>query len=850
MTLKNIWIYSRLILLTLSLFFFQSMLVGLPGLSGREATDQTNLTDNEKAWLTAHPIIRLAPDPEFKPIEFFDKDGFYKGIAADYTRLLEQKLGIKFEIIRCANWDEVIKRIKNREVDVLNAVVKTPQREIYLSFPQPYLKIPSVIIVRKNVTANLTLDMLKGMNLVMVSGYGYVDLIRNKYPGLNIELVPELKTALRKVSFGMADAFIGDLATTSFSLESEGITNLRLSGETEPPNISGFAVRSDWPELSSILEKGMILLTEDEKKAIFNKWIHLTVEPGMNMQEIQRYVLIIVCIISLLILCFLFFNRQLKRVVNLRTEDLRKEIEERKRTDEALRESETYLRTLIHTIPELVWLKDKDGMYLFCNSRFERFFGAKEEKIIGKTDYDFVDKKLADFFREHDKLAMTNASPTINEEEVTYADDGHHEILETIKTPLYDRNAKLIGVLGIARDITERKQAEEQRKKLEGQLRQSHKMESIGTLAGGIAHDFNNILSGIFGYSQLAQTNINDFKKVNNYIDQILKGAKRAAELVQQILTFSRQTEYKKNSFKIYYQVNEALKLLRSTIPTTIEIKKELVSRSMVLADPGKIHQVIMNLCTNAYHAMRKTGGRLKVSLMDVEIFKAKQLKNKNILPGNYLKLEVSDTGHGMDEETIEKAFDPYYTTNETGEGTGLGLAIVQAIVDEHDGYLEVLSTPGKGTTFYIYFPIVTDNLEIHDLNPKRPPSFVGNEKIMFVDDESPIRKIAKESLEKYGYKISLFKNGIEAQREFENRADQFDLIVTDMNMPGMAGDELSVKLKNTRNDIPIIICTGFSEVMNAEKAASIGINGFLLKPIVMKDPILKIREVLDKKVS
>jgi CheY-like chemotaxis protein len=217
--------------------------------------------------------------------------------------------------------------------------------------------------------------------------------------------------------------------------------------------------------------------------------------------------------------------------------------------------------------------------------------------------------------------------------------------------------------------------------------------------------------------------------------------------------------------------------------------------------------------------------------------------------PGEYLKLEVSDTGHGMDQKTIEKAFDPFYTTNETGEGTGLGLAIVHAIVDEHDGYLEVLSTPGKGSNFYIYFPIVMEDAEPNDSKLNSLPPLSGNEKIMFVDDEGPIRQTAKKIIESYGYTVVLFENGIEALKEFEKDPDQFDCIVTDMNMPLMAGDKFSIKIKQRRPDIPIILCTGFSETMTEEIAMSFGIKGFLMKPIVMNDLAHKIRQVLDEKV-
>jgi PAS domain S-box-containing protein len=345
------------------LIFFLNAFLCTSLVFGKETPEKTRLTDQERAWIAAHPTIRLAPDPEFRPIEYFDEKGNYVGMAADYARLIGQKLGIKFEIVRCANWDDVIARTKRREVDVLNAVVKTPQREAFLRFPSPYLKIPSVIIVKKNVERHLTLDMLKSMDIVMVSGYGYVDLVRNKYPQLKIDLVPDLKTALRKVSFGLADALVGDLATASYYIESEGITNLRVAGETEPPNISGFAVRSDWPELSLILEKGIALLTEEDQKSIYRKWIRLESEPTLTMREFRNLMLIIAGIIALMVFGFFLWNRTLRHMVRVRTEGLQKEITDRKQAEEEIQ----VLARFPSENPNPILRIARDGTLLYVN---------------------------------------------------------------------------------------------------------------------------------------------------------------------------------------------------------------------------------------------------------------------------------------------------------------------------------------------------------------------------------------------------------------------------------------------------------------------------------------------------
>jgi len=310
-----------------------------------------------------------------------------------------------------------------------------------------------------------------------------------------------------------------------------------------------------------------------------------------------------------------FVSKQLKE----RLHKIEREQSERKQIEKALSQSETYLRNLIFSIPDLIWLKDENGKYLFCNSKFERFFGAKKKEIVGKTDYDFVDRELADFFRQHDQIAISKGRPSTNEEEIIYADDGHTEIIETIKSPMFGSDGQFVGVLGIARDITERKQAEEERKRLEIQLHQAQKMEAIGTLAGGVAHDINNILAGIVGNAQLAELQMGDPIKVKKNINHIVEGSLNAAALIRQILTYKRQSEYKKRPLNVFVLLKETLKLLRSTMPSNIKIRENIFSKAKIMADSAQTQQVIMNLCTNAYRAMSDTGGTLTVGLQEIE---------------------------------------------------------------------------------------------------------------------------------------------------------------------------------------------------------------------------------------
>ncbi len=403
------------------------------------------------------------------------------------------------------------------------------------------------------------------------------------------------------------------------------------------------------------------------------------------------------------------------------------------------------------------------------------------------------------------------------------------------------------GIFSFARNITERKKIEEKNKNLKEQINQAQKMEALGTLAGGIAHDFNNILSGIFGYSQLAKTHLDDPGRATKNIDQILKGAKKAADLVKQILTFSRKSEHEMQPLKIFIEVKEAVKLLRASIPSSIGIQENIVSKATVLADLTQIHQVVMNLCTNAYHAMIEKGGVLSVDLNEIKILDTNSIPDLDISPGHYLKLEISDTGSGMSPETIDKIFEPYFTTKEFGEGTGLGLAVVLGIVKEHNGFIKVYSKPGKGSSFHIYFPILEDQINSNTLKEKKNIMIGGTERIMIVDDETNILFSMQEFLEKYGYTVKAFSDSEKALKEFKKNPYKFDLIITDMAMPKMTGKELSIHILKIRADLPIVLSTGYSENFTKDNALKLGIKKYIQKPIESQDLLGLICEVLDK---
>ncbi|MCG8552822.1 MAG: response regulator [Desulfobacterales bacterium] len=383
-------------------------------------------------------------------------------------------------------------------------------------------------------------------------------------------------------------------------------------------------------------------------------------------------------------------------------------------------------------------------------------------------------------------------------------------------------------------------------KSKEIQLQQAQKMEAIGTLAGGIAHDFNNILSGIIGHAELASMNLNSNPKAQNNIDQVLKGAWRAGEIVSQILTFSRQAESEMRPLKIHLIVKEAVKFLRSSIPSTIHIIENVDTKDMVVADAIQIHRVVMNLCTNAYHAMKEDGGTLSISLKKVEL-DGEGLKEQYAFK-EYVALQIKDTGCGIDENVMDRIFDPYFTTKEVSHGTGLGLAVVGSIVKKHDGIIKVDSRIGKGTVVDVFLP-VSDTALVKSTKPQYSiKKLEGKERILLVDDEQGILDATQQMLSKMGYTVSTFADSISAFNAFTEEPDAFDLVITDMAMPNMDGRLLSQKILSVKKNIPVILCTGFHETFTETRAAEIGICRYLHKPVPLRTLTLAIREELGRR--
>jgi signal transduction histidine kinase/ActR/RegA family two-component response regulator len=380
----------------------------------------------------------------------------------------------------------------------------------------------------------------------------------------------------------------------------------------------------------------------------------------------------------------------------------------------------------------------------------------------------------------------------------------------------------------------------------ERQMQQVLKLQSIGTLAGGIAHDFNNILFPIIGYTELALDDIPEENPARKSLEEVLKAASRAKELIQQILTFSRRNGRERKPIRVPIIIREALKLLRASIPKTIDIAADLEENcSPIMGNPTQMHQVVMNLCTNAYQAMRETGGQIHVRLSEVNIGYEEMAQRIGITMGPHLHLVVQDNGVGMDATVLERIFEPYYTTQEPGKGTGLGLSVIHGIVKNHGGFITVESLPGQGSSFHVYLPTI-DEMEQDIAVEIHAAETGGRERILLVDDEEQIVAMEKQMLEKLGYQVTACASSSEAWTVFSTRPDQFDLMITDMTMPHMAGDRLSEKILDIRPNLPVILCTGYSDMIDGDKAVALGIRKFVMKPVEKNELARAIRSALE----
>ncbi len=515
------------------------------------------------------------------------------------------------------------------------------------------------------------------------------------------------------------------------------------------------------------------------------------------------------------------------------------DLELKGRAQAGIRNSEAKFRSLFEQAGDAIFIQDENARYIDVNQKACDLTGYSREELLSLTakdlDPDYAEReegrRFWDQFKRLGKMAFEARLKRKN---------GSIFPAEVALSPIeFDETA---CVLTIVRDITERKQ-------LEDQLRQAQKMEAIGTLAGGIAHDFNNILAPIIGYAEMTVEELPEDSRHRRNLGKVLESAQRARDLVQQILTFSRKFEKSLQPIQINPIVKEALKLIRATIPTTIDIQQDIADTGSIMADLTQIHQIVVNLCTNAYHAMWDEGGDLRVELSETDVGTEATAGHPDAAPGRHVRLTVADTGGGIAPDILDNIFEPYFTTKDAGKGTGLGLAVVDGIIRDHGGFITVDNDPGRGCAFNVFFPLIPSKT-MPDETLRSPTFPTGSERVLLVDDEPPILEMLRRMLEGLGYEVVPAEDGSDALALFTAGPDRFDLIFTDMTMPHMTGDRLAREVKAIRPDLPMIICTGYSEKMDADRARELGFSDCLLKPVLRSDLAIAVRNALDPETA
>lgn len=757
------------------------------------AQPQELLNDIERQWLDSLPgQIIVATETDYQPYNFVDENGELSGVVGDYMALIGQRLGVDFEVRAYATFAEVLEAARNREVDLVPLILASPERRAYLDFTQPAYETRDSILTRQELTGALTIDDLDGMRVGVGAGYALQFVIEEEHP--EIELVPvatELE-GLLALSGGTIDVLISEIGTSSYYIQQEGITNLRVAGEVDRVDEQTIGTRSDWPLLNSIIGKGLASISREEHEAIKRRWISIGGVDPSELDQIWKRLSAVAAVLFLAGAGMLVWNLALRKLVARRTVDLRRELAERHRV-EAARER---LAVAVQQSVEYVLIVNREGNIEYANPSFLQANGVS----------DLRDRQLRSLATGEARSKLIDAVRTVTESgtwrgrvELERVHEAPMRVAMTI-SPILDAEQQPDGYVITARDVT----SEE---RLEARLRQREKLSALGTLARGIAHDFNNLLVPIQGYTDLIRLEETD--SIKPYLDSVSEASERARDLVQRILLFGRGRKADKLPLDLRFEVERAIEFVENLLPDTITIEANLTECAPIMGDRTQLQQVLLNLCTNAVDAIPREGGILTIGVESYEQDGNGGTAAGELEPGTYAVLSVSDTGVGMEKTTLARAFDPYFSEKQRSKGTGLGLAIVHGIVRGHGGLIRVDSDPGRGTDVRIYLPTISAQVARLDTQPVVAAPRGDGECIMIVDDEKRVLDTVSSMVQGLGYKVAKWADPVAALEALNESPGEFSAILTDLTMPGVSGIELAKRALEIRPDIPVAIMTG-----------------------------------------
>ena len=664
--------------------------------TANNATGSIQLTPTEKAWLDRHPTITIAGPRSFPPFHYYEK-GKLKGLSVDYTTFISNSLGFKLRILANLPWPQVLESVQQGEIDLITCIAKTAERETYLDFSIPYLTFPLVIITRDDSPFIGGIEDLHGKTLAMVPKTLIQELLSRDGIDFSPLYVQSPLQGLEAVSFSRADAAIENLAAANYLIHQGGLANLKIAAPTPYDNYRlHMAVPKGHQELLTSVNKVLAAMSPQQKSDIRNHWLSVKYDYGVSPKDVFRYIFLVLLFALGVIFALLF-----------RSHRLAKETRERIATEKALRESEEKLRNILENSTNMYYAHTPDHEITYITPRCRQILQCEPEEAMKRWTEFATDNPINLKGIEYKEKAIKTGQRQPPYELELKGNEGRKVIVEIREHPVV-KDGRTVAIVGSATDITEHKKAEKEREALQRQLFQARKMESIGTLAGGIAHEFNNILGIILGNAQLVMLDLPEENPTRSHINGIQTACLRAKEVVLELLSFSRQTKQGKQPLNPAKLVNDTVRLLRASIPSSIKILcQNDESIQTINANPTQIQQLIINLCNNAAEAMEPGGGTLTICL---ETADADDLKTPELEGGSAagaVRLTIEDTGTGIDPAIQDRIFDPYFTTKEVGKGSGMGLAIVHGIVHNHGGVISVKSEIGRGSVFTVLLPVV-----------------------------------------------------------------------------------------------------------------------------------------------
>lgn len=797
------------------------------------------LTESEKAWLAQHPVIRLGVDPSWPPFEYVDGNSAYKGIASDYVRLVGDRLGVTMAPVLGLSWPEVLNKAKAAEIDVVTCVTPSAQREEYLLFTSPYLRVRNVILAPRNEPLMNGLDDLEGKRVAVVQGYLVQQMIARDHPGVLLVPYDNLDEGITALSRGEVDAYVDNLVSITYALQKLQVKNLMVAATTPYSSELGFGVRRDWPTLAGILEKTLQSIPEEEKQEIHNRWVSLQVERAVDWDYIWRVVGIITMASLLVVALIVFWNRKLAM-----------EIASRKRAEKELNDQLMFQTVLTDILPNPIFIKDTAARFVGCNKAFEDAFGISREQILGKTILDvndLPDKARHELYAEEQRV-LDERMIWHREVRLVFADGQAHEVLYW-KVPFSLSDNRLGGILGVMVDITERKHMEEEI--VQAKERAEEATRSKSDFLANMSHEIRTPMNAIIGMTHLAlRTELNP--KQHDYLEKIDFSSKALLRIINDILDFSKIEAGKLDMESAPFHLEDVLDNLSNLITARAQEKGIEVLFAVspevpmgLVGDSLRLGQILINLASNAVKFTEK--GEIVIAVQTAE------RTEKTVR----LRFEVRDTGIGLSVEQKNNLFQAFSqadtsTTRKYG-GTGLGLAICKRLTEMMGGQIWVESEHGKGSSF-----LFTAEFGLHEQKRRQPPRVLDDFKgmrVLVVDDNLTSQEILREALVSFGFEVGLANNGAEAIDMLQTAPDgrPFELVLMDWKMPGMDGIQASqfIKRHSRLKRIPtIIMVTAYGREDIMRQAEHIGLEGFLIKPVSQSVLFNTIMEAFGREVE